>query len=155
MGQGTESCGGYDVLYDEYDNDSLCDGVWTMRNGARIHVSKMKLSHLKNTRRMVANLARSSNYTSEEEKWESWVDIFDQEISRRSSSDAAEKPKAKITNATPVKLRGKMVTMICYCGKEYEAREADLKRGWGLTCCKSHAAIRRDFGRPAAKRKEV
>lgn len=155
MGQGTESCGGYDVLYDECDEDNLCDGVWTMRDGTRIHVSKMKLSHLKNTRRMVINLARSSNFTSEEEKWQSWVNIFNQEISRRSSSDVAKKSKAKIANATPVKRRGKMVTMICYCGKEYQAREADLKRGWGLTCCKSHAAIRRDFGRPAAKRKEV
>lgn len=153
MGQGTESCGGYDVVYDEYDHDNLCDGYWTMRDGTRIHVSKMELSHLKNTRRMVANLARTSTFTSEQEKWESWLEVFDDEIRNRHYSVVAKKPKANDVNTTSSKPRGKMVTMVCYCGKEYQAREADLKRGWGLTCCKSHAAIRRDFGRPAAKRK--
>ncbi len=44
------------------------------------------------------------------------------------------------------------VQMICHCGAEYSAREADLKRGWGYSCGKSCAAIRRDFGRPKAKR---
>lgn len=45
-----------------------------------------------------------------------------------------------------------MVDMVCWCGTQYVARSADLKRGWGLSCNKSHAAIRRDFGRPAATR---
>jgi hypothetical protein len=45
-----------------------------------------------------------------------------------------------------------MVDLICWCGKQYQAREADIKRGWGLSCCKSHAAIRRDYGRPKATR---
>lgn len=44
------------------------------------------------------------------------------------------------------------VEMKCHCGEEYKAREADLKRGWARSCSKSCAAIRRDFGRPAAKR---
>ncbi len=44
------------------------------------------------------------------------------------------------------------VKMVCHCGETYEAREADLKRGWGYSCGKSCAAIRRDFGRPKAKR---
>jgi len=44
------------------------------------------------------------------------------------------------------------VWMVCHCGEEYQAREADLKRGWGYSCGKSCAAIRRDFGRPKAKR---
>lgn len=48
--------------------------------------------------------------------------------------------------------RGVMANMQCHCGAEYQAREADLKRGWGLSCSKSCAAIRRDFGRPKAKR---
>ena len=41
--------------------------------------------------------------------------------------------------------------MICHCGLHYEAREADLKRGWAMSCSKSCAAIRRDFGRPRAR----
>lgn len=44
------------------------------------------------------------------------------------------------------------VLMICHCGAEYSAKSADLKRGWGYSCGKSCAAIRRDFGRPKAKR---
>ena len=44
------------------------------------------------------------------------------------------------------------VNMICHCGMPYAARQADLDRGWGLSCDKHCAAIRRDFGRKAAKR---
>lgn len=44
-----------------------------------------------------------------------------------------------------------MPTMQCHCGLIYQARSADLKRGWGLSCSKSCAAIRRDFGRKPAK----
>ncbi len=44
-------------------------------------------------------------------------------------------------------VKGKMVELICWCDKHYFAREADLKRGWGFSCCKSHAAIKRDYGR--------
>lgn len=36
------------------------------------------------------------------------------------------------------------VNMVCHCGKEYTTRTADLERGWGLSCSKSCAAIRRD-----------
>lgn len=44
------------------------------------------------------------------------------------------------------------VEMICHCGAWYQAREADLKRGWGYSCDKSCSAKRRDFGLPRAKR---
>ena len=40
--------------------------------------------------------------------------------------------------------------MKCYCGAEYKAREADLKRGWALACSKSCAAKRKTHGFPAA-----
>jgi hypothetical protein len=40
-----------------------------------------------------------------------------------------------------------MLKLECWCGRKYEAREADIKRGWGFSCCKSHAAIKRDYGR--------
>lgn len=43
------------------------------------------------------------------------------------------------------------VQMLCHCGTEYPAKEADLKRGWGYSCSKSCAAKRRDFGAPKAK----
>ena len=45
-----------------------------------------------------------------------------------------------------------MIAMQCHCGNQYFAKEADLKRGWGLSCSKHCAAVRRDFGKPAAKR---
>jgi hypothetical protein len=34
----------------------------------------------------------------------------------------------------------------------YQAKEADLRRGWGKSCDKSCAAKRRDFGGKPAKR---
>lgn len=34
MGQGTESCGGYDVDYDEYE-EGLIRGIWTQRKGGK------------------------------------------------------------------------------------------------------------------------
>lgn len=144
MGQGTESCGGYEVDYDEYE-DGLTDGFWVERTGHRTHVTAMTDKHLKNTLRMVTGLARCSTFESEQYKWESWVDIIEQEIARRVV-------KVKVKPSPPKPIKGVKVKMICFCGKEYEAREADLKRGWGLSCSKSHAAIRRTYAKPAAKR---
>lgn len=40
----------------------------------------------------------------------------------------------------------------CHCGDTYTARVADLERGWAMSCSKSCAAIKRDFGRPKPKR---
>jgi len=34
------------------------------------------------------------------------------------------------------------------CGKEYNADERNLKRGWGLCCSKSCAAKKREMGKP-------
>jgi hypothetical protein len=36
-----------------------------------------------------------------------------------------------------------MIKMTCKCGTVYEAREADVKRGWGKSCSKSCAAKKR------------
>lgn len=36
------------------------------------------------------------------------------------------------------------IQMTCVCGKEYQAREADLKRGWGKSCSKSCASKKRE-----------
>jgi len=42
MGQGSDSCGGYEVEYDEYE-ELMGDGVWTGKNGQHYHVAKLKL----------------------------------------------------------------------------------------------------------------
>lgn len=146
MGQGVESCGGYDLEYDEYE-ENLCSGFWVQRDGSSIEVSKMGTSHIKNTLRMVRGLAASANFTSDADKWEAWADIFETELSRR--IDVPGKTK---TARNPKPVRGAKVQMVCHCGKHYEAREADLKRGWGLSCSKSCAALRKTFSLKAAKR---
>ena len=46
--------------------------------------------------------------------------------------------------------RGITQTMKCHCGGLYEARKADLKRGWALSCSKSCAAARRTYRKPKA-----
>lgn len=151
MGQGTDSCGGWESEYDPYDDENLSFGVWTSQEG-EIHVSKMDLKHLKNARRRCEMLAATANFTSEQWKWENWVEIFDKEISRREVNPIPTvKPALKVRSFPPQPARGKKIKMVCFCGAEYEARLADLKRGWALTCSKRCASIRREFGRPAAK----
>ena len=65
-------------------------------------------------------------------------------------------PRTKISPPTygtkGITPRGVMADMQCHCGAEYKAREADLKRGWGYSCSKHCAAVRRDFGLKRAKR---
>ena len=36
------------------------------------------------------------------------------------------------------------ITQKCWCGKEFLAKAADVKRGWGKSCCKAHAAHARE-----------
>lgn len=38
-----------------------------------------------------------------------------------------------------------MVQQVCWCGKKFEAKAADVKRGWGKSCCKKHAARAREL----------
>ena len=37
-----------------------------------------------------------------------------------------------------------MIRMKCKCGMVYEARKADIDRGWGRSCSKSCAAVKRN-----------
>lgn len=37
-----------------------------------------------------------------------------------------------------------MVERTCWCGKKFQARLADVKRGWAKSCCKAHAAWKRE-----------
>lgn len=155
MGQGTDSCGGWESEYDPYDEENLSFGVWASEDGD-IHVSKMSLGHLKNARRRCKMLAKTANFTSEQWKWEDWVKTFDEEIDRRETSQPPEHHPIKKERCEPAQpARGKKIKMVCFCGAVYEARLADLKRGWALTCSKRCAAIRREFGRPAAKEAET
>lgn len=39
------------------------------------------------------------------------------------------------------------VDCICQCGAKYQARTADLRRGWGKSCSKSCAALNRKSGK--------
>lgn len=41
------------------------------------------------------------------------------------------------------------------CGREYQADTRDLKRGWGLCCCKRCAAIKREQSKPGYNRRRV
>lgn len=148
MGQGSDSCGGYEVDFDPYE-EGMEAGVWTTKDNTEIHITKMSLQHLHGARRVAYRAQMEANFTDTAEKWEQWVEMFDEEISRR--------PPAPLKAVTAPKAppRGTMVAMICHCKQEYNAREADLKRGYGFSCSKSCAAIRREFGRPKAKRKPL
>lgn len=148
MGQGTESCGGYEVDYDPY-SEGLASGDWTQRDGTQIKISRMTVKHLYGAKAVAQRAARHANFSSDAEKFNEWVELFEREI------DSRNEVKTKAESAKPkTQARGEKVTMICHCGEEYEARKADIKRGWGLSCSKRCAAIRRDFGRPAAKPKK-
>lgn len=37
-----------------------------------------------------------------------------------------------------------MVERTCWCGKKFQAREADVNRGWAKACSKAHAAHARE-----------
>lgn len=141
MGQGTDSCGGYEVDFDEYE-DGLINGDWTQRDGSKINVKHMPTSQLNGCIVICNRMEITSNFECDKEKWSTWVDILNNELSSRSASISVKKEK-KSQN-----VRGSKVLLRCHCGSEYRVRQADLNRGWGKSCSKSCAAIKRDFGRP-------
>ncbi|QXV76549.1 hypothetical protein bas12_0067 [Escherichia phage BrunoManser] len=54
-----------------------------------------------------------------------------------------DKPKR-----TPKAKSGTYKKVVCKapgCGNTYEAKVSDLNRGWGMTCCKSCAAVVREL----------
>jgi len=141
MGQGTESCGGYDIEYDPYEDAP--DGMWTTKNGGLIHVSNMTKTHLRGAIRICERASLTSTFSCDIDKWNSWIQVFEDELFTRDSTPS--KPKAE-----PSPTRGAKQKMKCHCGTVYEARKADLKRGWAKSCSKSCASVKREYGRPDA-----
>lgn len=147
MGQGTESCGGYETEHSPYE-EGIGLGYWTQRDGSSIHVSSMTITHLTAAKRLVERRCHEATFLDEADLWAEWATVFQREIQKKQSKTIATPTRTPITAP-----RGSQCAMICHCGNEYSAREADLKRGWALSCSKRCAAIRRDFGRPSAQRK--
>ena len=114
----------------------LSTEIWTTKDLRKIPISDMTTSHINNTVSMLNTACRGAGSDSEVDKWTSWLSLFYKELIKRD-----------IGTSNP---RGTTDTMKCHCGIEYEARIADLNRGWAYSCSKSCAAIRREFGRPAA-----
>ena len=169
MGQGAEDAGGYEIEYDEYDADSS-EGfsLWHGRDGSLYKVNEMSDRHIKNCIRMCNNLSRSANFSCDSEKWDTWVEVFEDvlyyretPILDRKDNNPVKKSNKKQANGkklcSSVKkaiadglLSGVRVSMMCHCGSAYVAKTADLKRGWGLSCSKRCASIRREYGREPA-----
>lgn len=144
MGQGSDSCGGYEVDYCPYE-EGLGACLWTQRDGSKISVGDMSLRHLENAKRIAENRAECANFSGDADMWLEWVEVFERAIEY--------KPKHVARYVSPSAVaptRGTKSIMVCHCGVRYEARTADIKRGWGLSCSKRCASIRREFGRPAA-----
>ncbi|MNQ24550.1 hypothetical protein D3C85_377460 [compost metagenome] len=151
MGQGTDSCGGHDAEYDPYE-EGLFDGMWTQRDGTKISVTAMTTSHLRGARRVAENAAICATFSSDEDQWNEWVEVFERELERRGEEI---KPNAKYVSPSAINpTHGEKTVMVCHCGTEYPARKADIDRGWGLSCSKRCASIRREYNKPAAKKKE-
>jgi len=135
MGQGAESCGGYDVEYDEYE-ELIADGMWTQKNGDAIHVTEMDSRHIKNTIRLCKGLSLSSDFSCDSEKWDDWVEIFENELSGRDAHKPTSVGPLRVAND----VRGKTVERTCKCNSKFMARQADINRGWAKSCSKSCAA---------------
>lgn len=167
MGQGTDSCGGWELEYDPYDStESEGFRIWNGKDGD-YYVDTMSNPHIENAIKLCEKLSACATFSCESEKWDTWVDVFYQELSDRSSKGIyLERLEKKIKNS-PAKSRkgdGKRLIksiknykfesssqkMKCHCGEVYTAKVADLKRGWALSCSKSCAALRRDFGKQPA-----
>ena len=146
MGQGAESAGGYEVAHNPYE-DGLEKGVWTEKSGRSIKIKDMTSSHIKAVIRVCERASKMASFSFDSEMWDGWVDALNHELFSRPEKPKASPSITKVKN----KVRGKMVDMKCHCGVEYQARRADLNRGWGKSCGKRCASIKREYGRPNAK----
>lgn len=142
MGQGAEDAGGYEIEYDPY-YEGLATGTWTQSNGNQINASRMSESHLRGAIRVCKRAKVTATFSCDEETWDQWIELFEHELTHKEFT-AATAPKKPA--------RGAKQKMQCHCGTVYKARTADLKRNWAKSCSKRCASIRREYGRPAAKK---
>ena len=86
----------------------------------------------------------------ESKRWEE--SIFDAKV----KSEVKKQLKNSTQNLIKATLKNRFYSggatkpMKCHCGNVYEARKADLKRGWAMSCSKSCAAARREYRKPKA-----
>lgn len=147
MGQGAEDAGGYEIDYDPaYEGLSRNVPCWNDMTP----VNKMSKSHIINALRVCRRLVGNCTFSCDDDKWEEWIDVLERELNSRRFNKVTK--SEKVVTAKPS--RGKKQKMKCHCGVIYEARVADLKRGYAKSCSKSCAAIRREFGRPVATKVE-
>ncbi len=141
------------IDFDEPDHyeEGLAMGEWMQRNGGVKNVTDMTTSHIRNARRYAVAAMETARDTHTESVFSDWVDTFDEALAERSRKRIGAIPARLAPVKRKHEIRGARVRVRCHCGSEYSAREADIKRGWGLSCSKRCAAIRREFGRPAAK----
>lgn len=157
-----EAIGFYELDdYNPYDYDeSNGFNLWTQRDGSTILVSQMSNRHIQNSIGVCRQQAQCSTFSCDSDLWNDWIDVFNSVLSERArnrtfvpaiNTQPKQKNKQKKSNKNPflnMTFTASFINLRCHCGKQYEARGADLKRGWALSCSKRCAAIKREFGRP-------
>lgn len=154
MGQGAESVPGYDDWYDGLGerSETLASGYWEQKNGQQIKMSDMSTSHLYNAIRHCEQHIQCAQDEHDAGTWAEMANMLRSELWGRNRSTTTKKVKKATSKPKTAKpQRGAKQMMQCHCGTVYEVRVSELKRGNGKSCSKRCAAIRRDYGRPAAK----
>lgn len=123
MGQGTESCGGYEIPYEPH-NEALQEGLWVTPTG-EIHISEMSVRHLQHAIRIAKAKSECATFSCEAEDWEEIADALQEELSNRGE---VSRTAVYVDPSVKRPQRGLKLTMVCHCGKTYEVRVADVKR---------------------------
>lgn len=115
MGQGTDSCGGYEVDFNPYE-DGLCSGLWTEKSGREILIKDMTERHLKGAIKVCENASVRASFSCDSDLWGSWAELLGHELSARPTKVIDVVKKKGIGLAS--KPRGAMVNLKCHCGNE-------------------------------------
>ena len=162
MGEEAEALGFYELGdYNPYEyEESKGFTVWTQRDSTEILVSQMSNRHIQNAIRICKVQSECATFSCDSDLWNDWIDVFNTVLSERArkgtfvpaiNTQTQQKNKPKKSKKNPflnMTFTSSSVTLKCHCGRNYEARVADLKRGWAFSCSKRCAAIKRDYGRP-------
>ncbi len=100
MGQGTESCGGYEVEYDPYYEElrNSNNPCWTRKNGTTIPVSKMTKNHLRGAIRVAERASMRQSFSCDSETFDEWVELLTEELASRDNIDKKVQPPKKTIN---------------------------------------------------------